>query len=248
MKNEQILNFEKKVFSQNGEDGIIQFILSCIGTENKFYVEFGVQDGTECNTRYLREACGFSGLMMDGGFENKSIGLYKEFITAENINSLFKKYDVPDKFDLLSIDIDYNDLWVWKAIDLQYKPNIVVIEYNSTFPPPLSVTVPYKHDGVWDQTSYFGASISALNYIAQEKGYSLVYCDKRGVNAFFILDDLLLKMPNIKKLTPEEAYSVAKYGNCLYRICEKDIMGHRYFDENQKKMIEYPSGKPIKIF
>lgn len=83
---------EHKIYSQNGEDGIISSLLHCVGYGHKYFVEFGVEDGAECNTRYLREYAGFTGLMMDGGYENKSIGLHKELVTQENINELFEKY------------------------------------------------------------------------------------------------------------------------------------------------------------
>lgn len=104
--------FANKIYSQNREDGVIAFLLDCVGRDQKYFVEFGVENGSECNTRYLREHAGFTGLMMDGGFENASIGLHQEFVTAANINELFKKYDVPSEFEILSIDIDGNDLWV----------------------------------------------------------------------------------------------------------------------------------------
>jgi hypothetical protein len=246
--NKFLNELEMKYYSQQGEDGIIEYLINSIGIENKYYVEFGVQDSTECNTRYLREKYGFTGLMMDGSYENKSIGLYKEFVTKENINKLFEKYNVPHKFDILSIDIDYNDLWIWKEIDIKYRPNIIVIEYNSTFPPPISVTVPYKEDGVWDGTCFFGASLSALNMIAEEKGYSLIYCDKRGVNSFFVLNEKLNNLKNLKKVSPEEAYETAKYGVQHYALNNKNIYGHRVFNEKEKKMQSYPDGNLLNIF
>ena len=94
----KIQSHEKIVFSQNGEDGILEYLFDTIGTTDKYYVEFGAQDGTQCNTRYLRERLGWSGLTMDGSHENKNIGLYKEFITSENIVQLFEKYNVPIEF------------------------------------------------------------------------------------------------------------------------------------------------------
>src|ERR1700722_3810434 len=100
--------YEKRVFSQNGEDGVLEAIFNTIGKTNQYYVEFGVESGAECNTRYLKDRYHWKGLLMDGGYQNESINLRKEFITAENINALFQKYDVPKQFDLLSIDIDFN--------------------------------------------------------------------------------------------------------------------------------------------
>lgn len=199
--NNELKTYEKKIFSQNGEDGIIGRLLNLVGIKNKYYVEFGVQNGIECNTRNLRENLGFTGLLMDGGFENLNINLHKEFVNAENINDLFKKYNVPYEFDLLSIDIDFNDLYVWKSISDMYKPSIVVIEYNSNIRPPESLVVKYDAERMWDHTKYFGASIVAINKVAKEKKYTLVYCDRVGVNSFFVKNDLLEKLDfDIKSL------------------------------------------------
>ena len=127
---------------------------------------------------------------MDGDNENRSINLHKEFITAENIESLFKKHAVPKELDLLSIDIDGNDYWVWKAIE-NYAPRVVIIEYNACIPYEPAVTIPYKTDFIWDKTDYYGASLSALVQLGKEKGYTLVATDGRGVNAFFVQEQLL---------------------------------------------------------
>lgn len=213
--------FEKKVFSQNGEDGIIQYLLSLVGIKNRYYVEFGVESGAECNTRNLRENLQFNGLLMDGRYENHSIGLYKEIITAENINDLFVKYNVPYEFDVLSIDIDFNDLYVWKAIRDIYKPSIVVIEYNAEHAPPKSLTVKYDNTRFWDGTKYFGASLVALNHVAKEKGYTLVYCNENGVNAFFVRNDLLSKL------------------NFPIKTVDKIFVSFDRHRETEEQMIEY---------
>lgn len=185
--------FEQKIFSQNGEDGIIHKIFECIGIETGYYVEFGVESGTECNTRALREIHGWHGLMMDGSNQNAEINLQKEFITAENINQLFSKHSVPKRFDLLSIDIDYNDFYVWNAISHKYNPRVVVIEYNATHLPHEDKVSVYNPTHMWDQTNYFGASILALKRLGNKKGYTLVYADNMGVNLFFIKSSILKK-------------------------------------------------------
>lgn len=174
-----------KVFSQNGEDGILRKILETIGTTNRYFVEFGVEDGQECNTRLLREN-GWQGLMMDGKHHCPEVGLYKEFVTAENINKLFAKYCVPHEFDVLSIDIDYNDYWVWKALDTRYQPRVVVIEWNCSISPYRSLVVPYDPAAVWDFTSYYGASMLALKKLGDVKNQVLVGCDRRATNLFFV--------------------------------------------------------------
>lgn len=183
-------NFESKTYSQNGEDGVLNKIFECIGAHSRYYVEFGTENGSECNTRCLKES-GWRGLLMDGNHDNPDINLHKEFITAENINELFKKYEVPHEFDLLSIDIDFNDFHVWKAIENSYKPRVVVIEYNATHLPSEDKVIKYDAKGGWDGSNYFGASILALYNLGRLKGYSLIYAEKKGVNLFFIRDDVL---------------------------------------------------------
>ncbi|OHD63825.1 MAG: hypothetical protein A2176_11940 [Spirochaetes bacterium RBG_13_51_14] len=188
--------YEKKVFSQNGEDGVMEKIIDVIGVYNRYYVEIGTGVGTECNTRNLRENHGFTGVMMDGCCENKKINLFKEFLTKENINDILSKYNVPEVFDVLSIDIDGNDFYIWHAFDKKYRPQLIVIEYNVTHLPGQDKVIEYKPDHVWDKTNYYGASITALYNLGRYKGYSLVYADKRGVNLFFVRDDVLSKIEN----------------------------------------------------
>jgi len=200
--------FERRITSQNWEDGIIHAIFSVVGTTNKFYVEFGAEDGTECNTRYLREHNGWSGLLMDGGYENPAIGLRREFVTVENIEHVFAKYNVPQQFDLLSIDIDGNDYWVWNAIT-HYDPRLVVIEYNACLPYAPPRTIPYNPTFQWDKTDYYGASLSALVSLGIRKGYRLIATDSRGVNAFFIKQDLATAHFDMR--TPEELYRPAMF-------------------------------------
>jgi hypothetical protein len=212
-------NFEKKIFSQNGEDGIIEEIFNRIGTTNKYFVEFGVESGKECNSRYLLEKKGWSGLWMDGSDENGRMArsLFKDFnlkflttfITAENIESLLEAEKVPYEMDLLSIDIDGNDYWVWKKIT-KYRPRLLVIEYNASYPPPEKWIMQYKSDHLFDGTRHFGASLASLAELGKEKGYSLIACDKFGVNAFFLRNDLMSQ--KFLNETTDYFYSAPKYG------------------------------------
>ena len=218
--------FEKKIFSQNGEDGIINFIFSTIGTHNKFFVEFGVKNGTECNTRYLLEKKDWTGLMMDEN-PNQSKKIKKEFVTPENINDLLKKYEVPHKFDLLSIDIDYNDYWVWESIKGFY-PRVVVIEYNSSIPPNESKVIEYDLNDKWDKTNYFGASLLALVKLGKNKGYELVGCDSNGINAFFIQREIV---KGLIKRTYSQMYKPPQYG----QLINGKHIGHPF---SKRKMME----------
>jgi len=225
----EINSFERKVYSQNGEDGIIDFIFTKIGTTNKFFVEFGVvgvEDELECNTKYLMEKKGWKGLMMDSNSQSSSIK--KEKITAENVETVFQKYDVPKTFDLLSIDVDSNDYWIWRAIK-NYHPQVVVIEYNAHFPPNESKVVDYDPSLEWDGTTYFGASLLALKKLGEKKDYILVGCDNNGVNAFFCKKELVQDI--MPKRSIEELYRPPRFG----QIVDGKFIGH---PQSSKKMID----------
>lgn len=209
-------HYEQKIYSQNGEDGITLEIFNTIGAVSNSYVEFGTQNGQECNTRVL-SAEGWSGLLMDGNWEDASINLKKEFITAENIVSLFQKYKVEKEFDLLSIDIDFNDFYVWRAVLEEYTPRVVIIEYNATHLPNEDKIVVYDPQGGWDLSNYFGASIQSLYRLGRAYGYSLVYAENVGVNVFFIRDDIIDSLAEagttFKNINNVEAiYRYPRYG------------------------------------
>lgn len=217
-------SFEKKVFSQNGEDGVIEQIFALIGFTNRFYVEIGVEDGRECNTRYLREVYDCHGIQLDRDYSNPELHLYQELITTENINQVFIKYQVPHEFDLLSIDVDGNDFYLWFSLEKIYQPRVVVVEYNSSHSPKEDKVVPYSTQRCWDGTNYFGASILAWKNLADKKGYSLIYADSQGINLFMVRNDVLSE----KNLTflntniPELIYVPPNYYGCLpYRNLAK---------------------------
>ena len=181
---------ERWEYSQNGEDGIIEAIFAKVGTTNRFFVEFGVEDGMQCNARYLMKHRGWKGLLMDGQDQKPGSPVRQEFITAENVEELFRKYGVPASFDLLSIDVDGNDYWIWKAI-AHFHPRVVIVEYNACVPALPAKTIPYLADFAWDKTDYYGASLGALDKLGKEKGYTLIATDPHGVNAFFVEESLV---------------------------------------------------------
>ncbi len=213
---------EYQVLSQNGEDGIISEIFNRIGVTNKFFVETGIGDGIENNTTHLI-LNKFSGLWIESNsksvkniekkvkniiHQNKLI-LKNAFVNAENIEELFREAKVPNEFDLLSIDIDGNDYWVWKSIK-NYNPRLVVIEYNASLGPKVEWIMKYNPVYLWDGTSYFGASLKALEILGQEKGYTLVGCDFTGVNAFFVRSDLVDEK-FLSPFTSENHYEPPRY-------------------------------------
>jgi hypothetical protein len=208
--------FEYQKSSQNQEDGVIEEIFFHIGVFSSYYVEFGAHDGYwASNTQHLRENGSWKGLLLDKLFHNPEINLQQEFLTAENINAIFEKYHVPKNLDFLSIDVDGNDFYLWNALSAHYRPRLIVIEYNGTHPPHEDKVITYQEDYQWDQTNYFGASLCALFHLARKKGYSLVYTESSGLNAFFVRDDLLKSEKFFFKNTNEieKIYKTPRYGN-----------------------------------
>lgn len=195
--------FEYNVYSQSGEDGIIEEIFNRIGSTNNFFVEFGVSNGLENCTASLLVS-GWKGVWIEGSksFYNQILKKFEiyissnflkvknAFITAENIESLFNEMNVPKEFDLLSIDIDGNDFWVWKNIK-KYSPRVVVIECNPFYGPSIPWVMKYNKDHIWDRSTYFGASVKALELLGKEKGYTLVGCSIMGNDTFFVRNDLV---------------------------------------------------------
>ncbi len=199
--------FEQKIYSEQGEDGILLALFKKIGTVNKFCVDFGAGDGVTCNSGFLVKHKKWNSLQMD----LLTIGAPRvktERITAENIEDLFKKYAVPQEFDLLSIDIDFNDYWIWKAIS-HYSPRVVVIEYNPAFASDESRVAEYNPETSGDNSSYYGASLLAYSRLGKEKGYTLVACTSVGMNCFFVRNDLVKDNLLVKPIS--ELYTPAPY-------------------------------------
>ncbi len=199
---QRLARFEHQVYSQNGEDGILAEIFRRIGVSTRYFVEIGVGDGLENNTVYLLSR-GWAGIWMEGSSKSaavirrnlnrligsKKLTLIESFITRENVSSLLEQAGVPADIDLLSIDIDRNTFYIWEAL-ADYKPRVVVVEYNAIMPPELDWKVQYRADQWYDGSLYFGASLKAFEILGGRLGYSLVGCDLCGVNAFFVRNDL----------------------------------------------------------
>lgn len=175
-----------KDYSQNGETSILSDIFDRIGTTNRFAVEFGAKDGYHLsNIRgFLEERERvWHGLQMDGEAKGD---VKSHYITAENINELFDIYNVPDNFDLLSIDIDGNDYWIWKAINR--KARVVIIEYNSNFDIHTSAALKYDKDNRWTRDWFYSASYLAMKKLGESKGYFL-HKEMAHQNLIFVLDE-----------------------------------------------------------
>ena len=227
--------FGYKVYSQNDEDGIISEIFNRIGTTNKKFVEFGVQYGLESNSHFLLHK-GWSGLWIEGNkkavskiysifakpIKDKQLKILNAFITAKNINKLISvDGSINGKIDLLSIDIDGNDYWVWQAIKC-IKPRVVVIEYNAKFPPEFAWIMEYNSEHIWQGDDEQGASLKALELLGSTLGYQLVGTSFTGSNAFFVQKNLS------KNLFPKPATSENLY--------------------NPMRFISYISGHPAKKY
>lgn len=212
-----------KVYSQSDEDGIIQEIFHRIGITNKKFVEFGVQDGLESNCHYLL-FCGWKGMWIEGNadyfkqiqdkfrsvIETGQLCAVHSFVTKENINSILHDYGYSGDIDLLSIDIDGNDYWVWKEI-FKVSPRVVVIEYNAKFPPPCDWKMKYNPEYCWDGSDCHGASLKALELLGREKGYQLVGTNVRGgVNAFFVKEELTKNL-FLEDATAENLYNPPRF-------------------------------------
>jgi hypothetical protein len=213
-----------RAFSQNDEDGILQEIFRRIGTGDKTFVEFGVQDGLQNNTRLLLYQ-GWRGLWIEADanacrsmrrsfaaeIASGKLQVCQSLVTAENITGLIDAARLGD-IDLLSIDIDGNDYWIWEAVSL--KPKVLVIEYNAKFPPPTKWVMQYNPQHRWDYTDYQGASLESLTELSRSKGYTLVGCCLAGVNAFFVRDDLVrdrFAQPDTRALYNQPRYYLQRF-------------------------------------
>jgi hypothetical protein len=217
---------EFQVFSQWGDDGIIQYLANKIHFENKTFIEFGVENYKESNTRFLLLNNNWSGLVLDGSkkciefIRNDTVSwtheLYTKqaFITKENINYLIESEFLKKGFDkevgILSIDIDGNDYWIWDEISV-VNPVVVIVEYNSFFQSQRAITIPYNARFIMNtdiNPYYWGASLKAFCELGYKKGYNFIGCNSNGNNAYFVRID---KMGRLKSRTCEEGYVRGKF-------------------------------------
>jgi hypothetical protein len=200
-----LTSFERGVFSQFGEDGVIAELLRRIGTVSRHFVEFGAETGLEGNC-VLLASLGWSGLFMEYDAEkarsldwryssNEAVRTVQAEVSPDNVEERFREGAVPDEPDVLSIDVDGIDWWIWRAIT-SFRPRIVVVEYNGHLTTDRSLTIRGGHREPWDGTAYYGASLTAYERLARAKGYRLVHTELNGNNAFFVREDLCAAMPD----------------------------------------------------
>ena len=198
---------EFRVHSQNGEDGVIAEMLARIPPGTRSFVEFGVESGCQGNCVFLADWCGWRGLFIEADAEgfaklrrkyavNLAVRTLHATVTPRTIDGLLHQADLPYDLDVLSIDVDGADYWIWSAIT-RVAPRVVVIEYNAALGRDRRL-VQHPDHGKWDGTAAFGASIAALTALGGSRGYALVHTDLTGTNAFFVRDDFAALFPEAR--------------------------------------------------
>jgi hypothetical protein len=196
-----------RAHSQSGEDGLLLLVFAVIGTTNRRCVEICAGDGIECNTANLIINHGWTGLLVDGNKARLERGrkfysqcqdtriwppyLQQHWVTRENINDILASQNYMGEIDLLSLDMDGNDYWIWQAIDI-IDPRVVILEYQSAWGPDERLTQRYQEDFDFQTVKAppvlprCGASLGAFVSLAREKGYRLVGCNHLCYNAVFV--------------------------------------------------------------
>jgi hypothetical protein len=208
---ERFIAKRARLLSNDDEDGITLSLLSKIGMTNRTFVEVacGTNGG---NSGFLALECGWQGLMVDADtdrltaarelFRFAKVKFAESFVTTDNFNSLMSGNGISGDIDLLSIDIDGNDYWLWESATV-VSPRMVIIEYNSCFGPDRALAVPY--DPSFDRHNYtnffYGASLQAMTRLAKKKGYRLVATEPRGHNAYFLRNDVAPEIPSVDPAT-----------------------------------------------
>lgn len=241
-KIKDLSDIEFQVYSQWGEDGIIDWLINKYPEIPKIFLEIGTQDYKESNTRFLLINKNWNGFIIEADKaaveDIKSQRIYwkhnlraiNEFITKDNINNVIKKFNIPKKIGLLSLDIDGVDYWVLKKLSA-LDPSIIVCEYNSLFGQKKSVTVPYKSNFIRSKEHYsnlyYGASINAFIDLMKKKNYFLIGTNSAGNNAFFVKKNIWNK---VKKLIITKKVFVSKFRE------SRNIKGVLTFLEKKKSL------------
>ena len=187
----------KSIYAQGAEEAMLERIFERIEPVTRFCVEFGASDGLRnSNTALLLRERGFRGVLVEASDyrfgrlrenwgEADDVRIVQAVVQPGTVEEIFAAAGVPEDLDLLSIDIDGNDYWVWRAIE-RYRPKVVVIEYNPYYEPPQRWVMKENPAHEWDGSTYYGASLESLYWLGKDKGYELLCCDRQGNNAFFV--------------------------------------------------------------
>jgi hypothetical protein len=227
--------YGQKVYSQNGEDGILYYLLSCLSRRTQIAVEMGSGDGLECNTGFFVRHHGYTSYFIDGSayWIQKGKEAYRSFringtpvfinawMTKETILELLDAHAIPKDIDVLSVDIDGMDYWILKEImdAKRLKPAIIVVEYQDILGPERAWTVPYQSQfnhtdyDCLNGPNYCGASLKAFMHLLGDT-YAFVGCEEKGFNGFFIRRDAELKkeIPEMTDIRPCFEIEKVKFG------------------------------------
>ena len=193
----RFLEQSRGTYSQSCQDRVLDHVFSHTKTVNPqpYCVEFGFNSdslttGSGSNVAKLVLERGWKSLLLDGSRENRSINLYKHFLTSQNICDVFASYRVPREPEYISIDVDSTDLWLFEALLSTYRALLYSVEYNANFPLHCAITKVNNPAETWKGDACYGASLKALTMVAQAHGYSLLWVVP-GLDAFFIRNDLI---------------------------------------------------------
>jgi hypothetical protein len=220
---ENLCDIEFKVFSQFGDDGIIQWLVHRLDIKEHTFIEFGVGDYRESNTRFLLMNNNWSGLVIDGSQTNVDRIIASEyywqhnltakcaFVNTKNINELLSTPKLGPSLGLLHIDLDGNDYWILE--ELEMLPVILILEYNSVFGVDRAISVPYdpmfQRSRAHYSNLYYGASLPALHNLATSRGYAFVGCNSAGNNAYFVRRDRM--MDPVREISLHQGFVSSKY-------------------------------------
>lgn len=199
-----LLAFSKNIHSQNGEDGILEEIFKRLGVGKGWFVEFGAADGIRLSNSFALVEKGWQGVDIEGEHSAyleleetakkypKQIYPLEAFVSPtggkNSLDNLLRPTPLPKDFDLLSVDIDSYDWWIWKSLS-HYTPKVVIIEINSTFAPGIEYVQPTEEGELGDAGK--GTSFTSMVKLGEEKGYKLV-CHTG--NLIFVRNDLVSKL------------------------------------------------------
>ncbi len=227
---QDLMRHRFRIQSQNEEDGITLALFARIGIAGRRFAELGA--GTNGgNSGFLAQECGWSGLMVEASegrverlrqrFDTGRVQVSGSWITRENVNDLLTDHGLTGEIDLVSIDIDGNDYWVWEALTVA-QPRVVIVEFNAAFGPTRRVVVPY--DAQFSRETrelphaYYGTSLGALATLANRKGYRLVLVEPRGINAYFVRNDIA---PELERVSAEMAFARSAAGMGAAKVTAK---------------------------
>ena len=188
---------ERSAFSPGGEDGILEKIFEIVPPRHRFLVDLGAGDGLNgSSSRNLFAEHGWRGVVMepdadlgqallDRYADDDAVVAVRGLVDPGSIEIILERQGVLRDLDLVIIGLEANDWYVWRAIH-DFRPSVVLVQYNAAFVPPQTMVIDYHPFNYWDGSIYFGASIQSLANLGKRKGYELLYADSAGSNLFFV--------------------------------------------------------------